>query len=77
MTEFLNPQYLIWGGGGVTLLGVGFLMWCVRLVAQARKIHSDEQALRTALQGVVPWNLAGLFLSAIGLMMVVIGLMFA
>ena len=71
-------EILIWGGATITLIGLALLMWCILRVAKARKLHSDdEEALRTAMQSVVPANLGALFLSAIGLMMVVIGVLFS
>ena len=65
---------LIWGGAAVTLAGLALLVRCILRVSRAKKDHRDEAALRAALEAVVPWNLAALFLSAIGLMMVVIGI---
>ena len=40
----------------------------------ARRAGLDETALRAKLQRVIVWNFAALLLSALGLMMVVIGI---
>lgn len=67
--------YLIWIGALLTLLGVFGLMACVRRVAKARREETNDDQLRARLQGVVALNLLALLLSAIGLMMVVIGIL--
>ncbi|MCT8330719.1 hypothetical protein [Albidovulum sediminis] len=66
--------WLIWGGAGVTLLGLAGLVGCIVAVSQARRAGLDETALRAKLQRVIVWNFAALLLSALGLMMVVIGI---
>ena len=67
-------QFLIWGGAVVTLIGVAGLMFVGFKVATAKREAADDEALRNRIQGLVPLNLAALFISAIGLMMVVIGI---
>lgn len=67
-------EILIWGGALVTLLGVAGLLFVGIKVAAAKRDNLDDEALRARIQKLVPVNLAALFVSAIGLMMVVIGL---
>lgn len=68
-------EILIWAGSVIALLGVVGLGWCIVLVTRAkREIQNDDDALRARVQKVVPINLASLFVSALGLMMLVIGL---
>lgn len=67
-------EILIWAGAAVTLAGVGGLMACVISVARARRAGLGEEALKARLQKVIALNLGALFLSVIGLMMVVIGI---
>lgn len=64
---------LVWAGAAVTVAGLALLVWCILRVARARRNASDEAALRGELQKVVPLNLAALFLSVTGLMLVVVG----
>lgn len=64
---------LIWAGAAVTLAGLALLIWCILRVARARRDVGGESAVHDALRKVVPLNLAALFLSAIGLMLVVLG----
>lgn len=68
-------EMLIPIGAVVTLLGVAGLMWCVLLVRKAKAEGLDDAAMRARLQRVVALNMGALFLSAIGLMMVVVGIL--
>lgn len=68
-------EILIWAGAAVSMLGVAGLFWCIFLVARARRQGLPDEALRTRLKQVVPLNLGALMLSAIGLMMVVVGIL--
>ena len=54
---------LIWAGAAVSLAGLAGLVWCILY------------ALRARLQRAVVVNLAALLVSAIGLMMIVIGIL--
>ena len=66
-------QGLIWGGAIVSVAGLCGLVWCIFKVAAAKRANLSDDDLRTVIQGVVPINLGALFLSVIGLMLVVIG----
>lgn len=68
-------QILIWIGTLVTLLGVAGLVWCVVSVARARRAGLDDASMKARLQKVVALNMGALFLSVIGLMMVVVGIL--
>jgi hypothetical protein len=68
-------QTLIWIGAAVTLLGVAGLVYCVLEAAKAKREGLEDEALRDRLQRVVAVNLGALFLSAIGLMMIVVGIL--
>lgn len=61
-------------GAGVSLLGLLGLLWCIIRVHRAKREGQDDAAMRATLQGVMPLNLAALFLSVVGLMMVIIGI---
>ena len=58
----------------VTLGGLGLLIYCISSVARARKAGLPDNELRAKIQRVVAINLAALFISTIGLMMVIVGL---
>lgn len=65
---------IIWSGAGLSLAGLAGLVWCILRVNRARKAGLSDDDLRAAVQAVLPWNLAALFLSVIGLMMVILGI---
>ena len=68
-------EILIWIGSIFSILGLIGLLWCIKTVIKAKKLANSDEELRTSLQKVVPLNMAALFLSAIGLMLVILGIM--
>lgn len=68
-------QALVWIGTAITLAGLAALVWCILAVIRARRAGLPEADLRNRLQRVVVWNLGALFLSVIGLMLVVVGVL--
>ena len=66
---------LIWTGAAVSLLGVAGLIWCIAAVARAKRANLSDDELRATLKRVLPMNLGALLLSALGLMMVVVGIL--
>lgn len=66
-------QALIWGGTGLTLLGVAGLVWCIVLAVRARREGLPDDQVKARLQRIVALNLGALAVSALGLMAVVIG----
>lgn len=65
---------LIWLGAAVTLAGLALLIWCILRVMRARRAGLSDDELRAALQKILPVNTGALFLSVIGLMLVVLGI---
>jgi uncharacterized membrane protein len=65
---------LIWLGAAVTLAGLALLIWCILRVMRARRAGLSDDELRAALQKILPINTGALFLSVIGLMLVVLGI---
>lgn len=68
---------MVWGGAGLSLLGLLGLGWCIVKVSRAKRAQLDDEAMRIVLRKVVPLNMAALFLSVIGLMMVILGISLA
>lgn len=64
---------LVWGGAGLSVLGLVGLVWSILRVARAKRANLDDAALRAAVQAALPLNLGALFLSVLGLMMVILG----
>lgn len=67
-------DWLIWGGALVSLIGLAGLILSIVKVAKARKAGLSDEELRAAVQRVMPLNMGSLFLSVIGLMMVILGI---
>lgn len=67
-------EMLIWIGAAVSLVGLAGIIGCVISVTRARRAGLDDAALRARLQKVVAWNLGSLLISALGLMMVIVGI---
>ena len=69
-------KFLIPIGTLLTLVGIFILFRCVYKIAKARNSKLPDDELKAVLQSAVPTNLLALFLSAIGLITVIIGIVF-
>ncbi len=58
----------------VTLLGILGLLGCAFAAFHARRSMREGQVLANRLHRLIPWNLAALFVSTVGLAMVIIGM---
>jgi hypothetical protein len=67
--------WLIYIGAIVTLLGLGGLGYCIKSALGLRTAQLDETEMTAKLQQLVPINLGSVFVAAIGLMMVVVGIL--
>lgn len=65
---------LIWMGAAISGLGLIGLVLSILKVNAARKAKLGDEELRAEVQKALPLNLASLFLSVIGLMMVIVGI---
>lgn len=70
-------ELLVWIGAGVSLLGMLGLFYCIFQAAKAKRAGLDDDAMRARLKSLVALNMGALFLSAIGLMLVVLGVFLA
>ena len=61
-------------GAALSLLGIIGLMLCIARVVKAKKRSLSDEHLRSELASLLPINLGSLFLSALGLMTVAIGI---
>ena len=66
---------LVIAGMAVTLLGLAGLIWCIILATRVRKSGATEAEARARLRRVVGINLGAMGLSALGLALVVTGLL--
>lgn len=67
-------DYILWSGTALAVVGMLGLVWCIVIVFRAKRAKLPDEELREAVKAVVPLNLGALFLSAIGLMMVIMGI---
>ena len=65
---------VIWTGAALSALGLVGLIWCIVKVSRAKRAGLDDDAMRAVLQSALPLNLGALFLSVLGLMMVIVGI---
>ncbi len=70
-------EWLVWTGAAISVLGLLGIALSVVQVVRAKRAGLDDDALRARLNRVLPLNLGALFLSVIGLMMVVVGVLLA
>ncbi|MEM6760475.1 MAG: hypothetical protein AAF601_13435 [Pseudomonadota bacterium] len=68
---------LIWVGAGFTVLGLLGLIWCILTVWRARRAALPDDDMRAVMSRVLPRNLGALFVSVIGLMLVIVGIFMA
>ena len=64
-------------GSVITLVGIILLFRCIYRVTKAKKSRLSDEELKAVLQSTVSANLGALFLSATGLITVIIGITFA
>lgn len=67
-------EMIVWAGAALSVAGLLGLIWCIIHVTKARRQKLDDDALRAVVQSVLPYNLGALFLSVIGLMLVMTGI---
>lgn len=68
-------EILIWSGAAVSVVGLAALVWCILRALKAKRAGLPDDVLRARLQKIVLVNMGALFLSVIGLMMIVIGIL--
>jgi hypothetical protein len=69
-----NMEALVWAGALVSLAGVAGLVYCVMRALRIRRSGLPDDRMRAELQRIVVVNMAALAVSALGLMMVVLGI---
>lgn len=65
---------LVIGGAFLSLCGLAGLIWCIFYVARAKRAKLQDTELRDRLRRALPLNLGALLLSALGLMLVIVGI---
>jgi len=67
-------EVMLWAGAAITLIGVAGLIGCVVYAIRLRRAALPEAEFRAGLRRGVMWNTAALFVSVIGLMLVILGI---
>ncbi|WP_438955645.1 hypothetical protein [Cognatiyoonia sp.] len=67
-------EYLIWIGAGISVVGLVGILLSILRVAKAKRSNLSDEELRERMSKVLPLNLGSLFMSVIGLMMVILGI---
>ena len=68
-------QFVVWGGATLSLLGLAGIIYSIVAVSRAKKANLSDEELRSRVGMILPINLGALFISMIGLMAVIIGVM--
>ena len=76
-TSFTIFDGLIWGGATLSVVGLLGMVWCIITVWRARRAQLDDDGMRAVMSRVLPLNLGALFVSVIGLMLVIVGIFLA
>ena len=66
---------MVWIGAAMAVAGLGGLVWCIAVAAGARRARLEGAAMEARLRRLVAVNLGALAVSALGLMLVVAGVM--
>ncbi|MEM8823354.1 MAG: hypothetical protein AAGF30_07085 [Pseudomonadota bacterium] len=64
---------LVWIGAILTLGGLAGLVWCIVVAAKAKRAGLEGEAMQARLRGLVALNVGALAVSALGLMLVIVG----
>ena len=70
-------QYLIWIGTVISVVGLAGIIMSIVRVSKAKKANLSDEDMRERISKILPLNLGSLFLSVIGLMMVILGISFS
>lgn len=66
-------NWLVMGGSGLTVIGLGLLGYCIYAAVAAKRAGLNDAEMRVRLQRVVAINMGALLLSVLGLMCVILG----
>ena len=67
-------ENLIWIGTVISVIGLAGILLSIGRVMRAKKENLPDDEMRDRISKILPINLGSLFLSVIGLMMVILGI---
>lgn len=65
---------LIWIGAALSVLGMVGIIVSIVMVAKAKRAGLEDSEMRARISKILPLNMGALFVSMIGLMMVIVGI---
>ncbi|MDG0990404.1 MAG: hypothetical protein P8H36_03580 [Yoonia sp.] len=68
---------LIWIGAALSVLGMVGIIVSIVMVAKAKRAGLEDTEMRARISKILPLNMGALFVSMIGLMMVIVGIILA
>jgi hypothetical protein len=68
-------ETVIWIGAALSVVGLIGIVYSIFAVARAKRAGLSDEELRARITKVLPVNLGALFISVIGLMAVIVGVM--
>ena len=68
-------EIIVWVGAALSVVGLCGIVYSIVAVARAKRENLPDEELRARISKILPINLAALFISMIGLMAVIIGVM--
>jgi hypothetical protein len=68
-------EIIVWIGASLTALGLIGIIYSIFSVTRAKRAGLPDEELRARLAKILPINLGALFVSMLGLMAVVIGVL--
>lgn len=68
---------LIWSGAALSIVGMIGIIISIVLVARAKRAKLEDAEMRARISKILPLNMGALFVSMIGLMMVIVGIVLA
>ena len=68
---------LIWIGAALSVLGMVGIIVAIVMVAKAKRAGLEDTEMRARISKILPLNMGALFVSMIGLMMVIVGIILA
>ena len=68
-------EVIVWSGAALSLAGLCGIIYSIVAVGRAKRANLPDEELRAKVAKILPINLGALFVSMIGLMAVIIGVM--
>jgi hypothetical protein len=70
-------ELLVWIGAAISVAGLAGLVWCIFALARARRANLTDEEMAARLRQAVTVNMAAFMTAALGLILVVVGVILA